>query len=117
MAPLDWARAVVLASTVVFWLIGFDIIYGAPGLRIRPQARPALARCGVGPANALRAAFLSHMIMLGLLTRVRIALPLSRGLHHRMDPDCVLHRAGTLDRQAPQLELGFRPRSSNSMPW
>jgi len=60
-------QPIVLAIAVVFWLIGFDIIYAlqdydfdrAHGLRSLVVAW--------GPKNALRAAFLSHMIMCGLL--------------------------------------------------
>jgi 4-hydroxybenzoate polyprenyltransferase len=69
----------LLASAVVFWLIGFDIIYAlqdydfdrAHGLR------SLVVRWG--PDNALKAAFLAHMLMwgllavFGLLSRFRVA--------------------------------------------
>jgi 4-hydroxybenzoate polyprenyltransferase len=67
MTPLDWARAVVLASTVVFWLIGFDIIYALQDYEFDREHGLHSLVVAWGPANALRAAFLSHMIMLGLL--------------------------------------------------
>ena len=53
---------VVLGISVVFWLIGFDIIYAFDrqhGLRSLVTAW--------GPKNALTAAFLSHAVMLGLI--------------------------------------------------
>lgn len=67
MSLRDMLAMLVLASAVVFWLIGFDIIYAlqdydfdrAHGLRSLVVAW--------GPNNALGAAFLSHMFMWGLL--------------------------------------------------
>jgi len=61
------AQMLTLASAVVLWLVGFDIIYAlqdhefdrAHGLRSLVVAW--------GPKNALQAAFLAHMMMCGLL--------------------------------------------------
>ena len=60
-------QPIVLAFAVVFWLIGFDIIYALQDYEFdRAHGLHSLV-VAWGPANALRAAFLAHMIMLGLL--------------------------------------------------
>jgi 4-hydroxybenzoate polyprenyltransferase len=60
-------QPIVLALVVVFWLIGFDIIYALQDYEFdRAHGLHSLV-VAWGPANALRAAFLAHMIMLGLL--------------------------------------------------
>src|SRR5258706_15772591 len=57
----------LLAVSVVFWLIGFDIIYALQDYEFdRRQGLHSLV-VAWGPANALSAAFLSHMFMWGLL--------------------------------------------------
>jgi 4-hydroxybenzoate polyprenyltransferase len=74
MSPGDWIgkavtgfQPLVLALVVVFWLIGFDIIYALQDYEFdRTHGLHSLV-VAWGPANALRAAFLSHMIMCGLL--------------------------------------------------
>jgi 4-hydroxybenzoate polyprenyltransferase len=70
---------VILAAAVVFWLIGFDIIYALQDYEF--DRRHGLHSLVVrwGPDNALKAAFLSHMLMwgllavFGLLSRFRVA--------------------------------------------
>jgi 4-hydroxybenzoate polyprenyltransferase len=57
----------VLALVVVFWLIGFDIIYALQDYEFDRTHGLRSIVVAWGPANALRAAFLSHMIMCGLL--------------------------------------------------
>jgi 4-hydroxybenzoate polyprenyltransferase len=67
LAGWDLLQMTILALAVVFWLVGFDIIYAlqdhefdqAHGLRSLVVAW--------GPKNALAAAFLAHMVMCGLL--------------------------------------------------
>ena len=67
LSGLEVAQMLTLASAVVLWLVGFDIIYAlqdhefdrAHGLRSLVVAW--------GPKNALQAAFLAHMMMCGLL--------------------------------------------------
>jgi 4-hydroxybenzoate polyprenyltransferase len=60
-------QPIVLAFAVVFWLIGFDIIYALQDYEFdRTHGLHSLV-VAWGPKNALRAAFLSHMIMCGLL--------------------------------------------------
>ena len=52
---------------MVFWLIGFDVIYSLQDYEFdRTHGLHSLAT-GWGPNNALMAAFLSHMIMWGIL--------------------------------------------------
>jgi len=57
----------LLAAAVVFWLIGFDIIYALQDYAFDRThgLRSLVVRWG--PENALKAAFLSHMLMWGLL--------------------------------------------------
>jgi 4-hydroxybenzoate polyprenyltransferase len=58
---------VVLAVSVVLWLIGFDIIYSLQDYEFdRSHGLHSLV-VAWGPANALQAAFLAHMLMCGLL--------------------------------------------------
>ena len=58
---------VLLAAAVVFWLIGFDIIYALQDYQFdRSHGLHSLV-VRWGPDNALKAAFLSHLLMWGLL--------------------------------------------------
>jgi 4-hydroxybenzoate polyprenyltransferase len=58
---------ILLALAVVFWLIGFDIIYALQDYEFDRQngLRSLVVRWG--PLNALRAALLSHLFMWGIL--------------------------------------------------
>ncbi|HTD68289.1 MAG TPA: UbiA-like polyprenyltransferase [Candidatus Limnocylindria bacterium] len=58
---------IVLALAVIFWLIGFDIIYALQDYEFDKSHGLHSIVVAWGPKNALRAAFLSHMIMCGLL--------------------------------------------------
>jgi 4-hydroxybenzoate polyprenyltransferase len=69
----------LLALAVVFWLVGFDIIYALQDYEFdRAHGLHSLV-VAWGPINALKAAFLSHMFMwavlavFGLLSRFRLA--------------------------------------------
>jgi 4-hydroxybenzoate polyprenyltransferase len=69
----------LLSAAVVFWLIGFDIIYALQDYDFdRAQGLHSLV-VRWGPDNALKAAFLSHLLMwgllalFGLLSRFRVA--------------------------------------------
>lgn len=65
--PLELISAVILGISVLFWLVGFDIIYALQDYEFdRRQGLHSLV-VAWGPANALRAAFLSHLLMWGLL--------------------------------------------------
>ena len=57
----------LLAAAVVFWLIGFDVIYALQDYEFDRQHRLHSLVVAWGPQNALRAAFLSHVIMWGVL--------------------------------------------------
>ncbi len=58
---------VLLAAAVVFWLIGFDIIYALQDYDFDRQHGLHSLVVRWGPKNALVAAFLAHMFMWGLL--------------------------------------------------
>ena len=58
---------IVLGISVVFWLIGFDIIYAMQDFEFDRQHGLRSLVTAWGPKNALVASFLSHMIMLGLI--------------------------------------------------
>jgi len=58
----------ILAAVVVFWLIGFDIIYSMQDYEFDKSNGLHSLVVAWGPQNALRAAFLSHMLMWLLLT-------------------------------------------------
>ena len=70
----DWVRhatigmqPIVLALAVVLWLVGFDIIYALQDYEFDKSHGLHSLVVAWGPKNALAAAFLSHMIMCGLL--------------------------------------------------
>jgi 4-hydroxybenzoate polyprenyltransferase len=67
LAPVELIQMLILAVVVVLWLIGFDIIYALQDYEFdRAHGLRSLV-VAWGPKNALQAAFLSHMIMCGLL--------------------------------------------------
>lgn len=57
----------LLAVAVVFWLIGFDIIYAMQDYDFDRKHGLHSLVVAWGPQNALRAAFLSHLLMWGIL--------------------------------------------------
>jgi 4-hydroxybenzoate polyprenyltransferase len=60
-------QMLVLAAIVVLWLVGFDIIYALQDYEFdRAHGLHSLV-VAWGPKNALQAAFLSHLLMCGLL--------------------------------------------------
>jgi 4-hydroxybenzoate polyprenyltransferase len=64
---LEVLQMLVLASAVVLWLVGFDIIYALQDYEFdRSRGLHSLV-VAWGPKNALQAAFLAHMVMCGLL--------------------------------------------------
>ena len=70
---------ILLAVAVVLWLIGFDIIYALQDYEFDRRSGLRSLVVAWGPKNALRAAFLAHMVMwgvlggFGVLCRFRIA--------------------------------------------
>jgi 4-hydroxybenzoate polyprenyltransferase len=73
------AQMTVLGLAVVFWLIGFDLIYALQDHEFDRAEKLGSLVVRWGPRNALAAAFLAHVVMLlllavfGLLCRFRIA--------------------------------------------
>lgn len=71
--------AILLAVAVVFWLIGFDIIYALQDYEFDKRAGLHSLVVAWGPLNALRAAFIAHLVMIlllfvfGLLSKFRVA--------------------------------------------
>jgi 4-hydroxybenzoate polyprenyltransferase len=79
VSPSEILAMLLLALAVMFWLIGFDIIYALQDYEFDRQRGLHSLVVAWGPGNALQAAFLSHMIMwgllfaFGLLSRFRVA--------------------------------------------
>jgi 4-hydroxybenzoate polyprenyltransferase len=64
---LEIIQMIILASVVVLWLAGFDIIYALQDYEFdRTHGLHSLV-VAWGPKNALQAAFLAHLLMCGLL--------------------------------------------------
>jgi 4-hydroxybenzoate polyprenyltransferase len=67
VSVLELAQMLLLAASVILWLVGFDIIYALQDFEFdRAQGLRSLV-VAWGPRNALQAAFLAHMLMCGLL--------------------------------------------------
>ncbi len=64
---LEVVQMLTLAVAVVFWLVGFDIIYALQDHEFDRKAGLHSLVVAWGPKNALQAAFLAHMVMCGLL--------------------------------------------------
>ena len=79
VSPLEIVQMVVLAASVVLWLVGFDIIYALQDYEFDRSHGLRSLVVAWGPKNALAAAFLAHMFMcgglfgFGLMCRFRIA--------------------------------------------
>ena len=67
LRPFEMVGMIVLSLAVVFWLVGFDIIYALQDYDFDRQHGLHSLVVAWGPKNALDAAFLSHMAMWGLL--------------------------------------------------
>ena len=67
ISGMELAQMSVLAATVVLWLVGFDIIYALQDYEFDRQHGLHSLVVAWGPRNALQAAFLSHLLMAGLL--------------------------------------------------
>ncbi|MCU0783666.1 MAG: putative 4-hydroxybenzoate polyprenyltransferase [Verrucomicrobia bacterium] len=67
VSVLEISQMLLLAATVVLWLVGFDIIYALQDYEFdRTHGLRSLV-VAWGPKNALQAAFLAHLGMCGLL--------------------------------------------------
>ena len=67
LSPIEIVSMLLLALAVMCWLIGFDIIYALQDYEFDRRRGLHSLVVAWGPRNALDAAFLSHMIMWGLL--------------------------------------------------
>lgn len=64
---LEIAQMLVLAAAVILWLVGFDIIYALQDYEFDRKHGLHSLVVAWGPKNALQAAFISHLLMCGLL--------------------------------------------------
>ncbi|MGA2786785.1 MAG: UbiA-like polyprenyltransferase [Verrucomicrobiota bacterium] len=67
VSPLEILQMLTLALAVVFWLVGFDIIYSLQDYEFDKAHGLHSLVVAWGQKNALQAAFLAHMAMCGLL--------------------------------------------------
>jgi 4-hydroxybenzoate polyprenyltransferase len=67
ISVLEIIQMLVLAVSVVLWLVGFDIIYALQDYEFDRTHRLHSLVVAWGPKNALQGAFLAHMVMCGLL--------------------------------------------------
>ena len=67
LGPKSGLIPLLLGVSVVFWLVGFDIIYALQDYEFDRRAGLHSLVVGWGPKNALAAAFLSHLFMWGAL--------------------------------------------------
>lgn len=70
---LEGLQMTLLAFAVIFWLVGFDLIYALQDYEFDRQHRLGSLVVRWGPRNALMAAFIAHFVMLLLLTGFGIA--------------------------------------------
>ena len=64
---LEIAQMLVLSAAVIFWLVGFDIIYALQDHEFDKSHGLRSLVVAWGPKNALAAAFLAHIVTCGLL--------------------------------------------------
>jgi 4-hydroxybenzoate polyprenyltransferase len=67
VSVLEILQMTLLACAVIFWLVGFDIIYALQDYEFDKSHGLRSLVVAWGPQNALVAAFLAHMVMCGLL--------------------------------------------------
>ena len=67
VSALEMLQMTLLAFAVVLWLVGFDIIYALQDYEFDKSHGLRSLVVAWGPANALAAAFLAHMVMCGVL--------------------------------------------------
>ncbi len=79
VTPLEVTQMLILSGAVIFWLIGFDIIYALQDHEFDKSHGLRSLVVAWGPKNALSAAFLAHvatcglLLAFGLLCRFRLA--------------------------------------------
>jgi 4-hydroxybenzoate polyprenyltransferase len=67
VSALEIWQMAVLSAAVIFWLVGFDIIYALQDYEFDKSHSLRSLVVAWGPKNALAAAFLAHLFMCGLL--------------------------------------------------
>lgn len=67
VSTFELLQMLTLAATVVLWLVGFDIIYALQDYEFDKAHGLHSLVVAWGPPNALKAAFLAHLLMWGLL--------------------------------------------------
>ena len=67
VSAVEILQMTTLAFAVVLWLVGFDIIYALQDYEFDKSHGLRSLVVAWGPQNALKAAFLAHMVMCGLL--------------------------------------------------
>jgi 4-hydroxybenzoate polyprenyltransferase len=67
VSGLEIAQMLALSLGVIFWLVGFDIIYALQDYEFDKKHGLHSLVVAWGPKNALAAAFLAHVLMCGLL--------------------------------------------------
>lgn len=78
VTALEGLQMLLLALSVIFWLIGFDIIYALQDYEFDRQQKLGSLVVRWGPNNALAAAFIAHLVMVlglavfGVLCRFRL---------------------------------------------
>jgi len=76
--PTTWAEALVpllLGSSVLFWVAGFDVLYACQDVEFDRQARLQSVPAKIGVAASLRVALACHVAMLGLLFALYAVTP------------------------------------------
>jgi 4-hydroxybenzoate polyprenyltransferase len=67
VSGMEIVQMILLASAVILWLVGFDIIYALQDYEFDKSHGLRSLVVAWGPKNALGAAFLAHVVMCGLL--------------------------------------------------
>lgn len=67
ISTVESVQMLILSASVILWLVGFDIIYALQDYEFDKSHGLHSLVVAWGPHNALKAAFLAHMIMCGLL--------------------------------------------------
>ena len=81
--PADLAPAVVLGLAVLFWVSGFDIIYGCQDYEFDRDAKLNSIPVRLGISGALRLAAICHALMIAMLALLPV-------LHFWVGPDLQL---------------------------
>lgn len=70
---MEMLQMAILAAAVILWLVGFDIIYALQDYEFDRKHGLHSLVVAWGPQNALKASFLAHLLMCGLLLAFGLA--------------------------------------------